>query len=174
MVYPESPMLITTRTGFKFQIRPANADDDAMVREFFRHVTSDDLRFRFLSGMKKVSLEQIQMLTHPDQEYTESVLALTEDGATMIATGMLACDKTFDRGEVAIATHGDYKNKGVSWELLAHIARLADAKGLNTLELIESRANHDAIELARDMGFESQEYPGDASLMLLRRTGKHS
>jgi hypothetical protein len=52
---------------------------------------------------------------------------------------------------------------------LAHIARLAETKGLRVLESVESRENHDAIELERDMGFVARPYPGDSTLVLLSR-----
>lgn len=162
--------LLVTRTGFRFHVRPVVPDDDDTLEEFFSHVTRADLRFRFLSGMNKIGSNQIKMLTHPDHEYTESFVAFSEDGEMLIATGMLACDKKFDRGEVAIVIREDQKRRGVSWELLAYIARFAETKGLKTLESVESRDNHEAIELERDMGFVVKEYPGDATLVLVSRT----
>ena len=63
----------------------------------------------------------------------------------------------------------DYKHKGVAWELLRHAARYAEAKGVKTLESIESRENHEAIELEREQGFVAETYPDDATLMLIRK-----
>lgn len=53
--------------------------------------------------------------------------------------------------------------------MLAHIARYAEAKAGKTLESIESHENHAAIELEREMGFSAEPYPGDATLVLVRR-----
>jgi len=161
--------VLTTQAGFRFPVRPAHADDGATLKEFFSHVSKTDLRFRFLSGTPEVSPPQISMLTHPNHTTTESFLVFTEDGATMVATGMLACDDALDRGEVAITIREDHKHKGIGWALLAHIARLAEIKGLRVLESVESRENHDAIELERDMGFVARPYPGDSTLVLLSR-----
>ncbi len=161
---------LKTRTGFRFQIRSAVPGDDDALTKFFSHVTRDDLRFRFLTGMNKIGSHQIEMLTHPNHDNTESFIALTENGSTIVANGMLACDKTFDRGEVAIVIREDHKRKGISWELLSYIARFAETKGVKTLESIESRSNHEAIELERDMGFEVKEYPGDSTLVLVSRS----
>jgi N-acetylglutamate synthase-like GNAT family acetyltransferase len=172
---PSEPnAFLTTRAGVRFPVRPARLDDGATIKEFFSHVSRADLRFRFLSGMREVSPSQISMLTHPDHKFSESFLVFAADGETMLATGMLACDAAFDHGEVAIAIREDHKHEGIGWELLAHIARIAETKGLKTLESIESRENHDAIELERDMGFVAREYPGDSTLMLLSRsTDRH-
>ena len=46
---------LTTRTGLTFHVRPVHPDDEAALAEFFRHVTPEDLRFRFLAGVKEVS-----------------------------------------------------------------------------------------------------------------------
>jgi GNAT superfamily N-acetyltransferase len=161
---------ITTRTGHRFHVRAARPDDDGTIKEFFGHVSRADLRFRFLTGINEVSPDQISMLTHPDHQYSESFLVFTADGSMMIASGMLACDMAFDRGEVAIAIRDDHKHQGIGWELLAYIARYAETKGLRTLESIESRDNHEAIELERDMGFVVREYPGDATQVLVSRS----
>ena len=161
---------LTTRTGFHFQIRPVVPGDDVALTEFFSHVTLADLRFRFLSGVSEIGSSQIRMLTHPDKKRGESFVAFNEHGSMLIATGMLACDENLDRGEVAIVIREDQKHQGVSWDFLAYIARFAENLGVKTLESIESRDNHQAIELERDMGFVVREYPGDASLVLVSRS----
>lgn len=161
--------LITTRTGFRFTVRPVSPADESGLADFFAHVSRDDLRFRFLSGLKVVGHDRIVALAAVDHQATENFLAFDEENGVMIASGMLACDPSLSRGEVAIAIHEDYKHRGVSWELLAHIARFAEAKGVQVLESIESSDNHAAIELEREMGFTAVPYPGDTSLMLVSR-----
>lgn len=161
---------LTTRSGFRLHVRPARSADSGTVAEFFTHVTREDLRFRFLTALNEVGASQITALTQVDHQQTEDFLAFTEDGAMMIATAMLACDAAMERGEVAIALHKDFKNKGIGWELLAHIARYAEAKGVRTLESIESRDNHAAIALERDMGFSVRSDPDDLSTVIVTRT----
>ena len=72
-------------------------------------------------------------------------------------------------GEVAIVIRSDYKAMGISWDLLAHVAAYAEAKGLTTLQSIESRDSHAAIDMERQMGFVAKSYPGDATLVLVQR-----
>lgn len=165
---------LTTRSGFRFDVRPATSADDATIAEFFTHVTREDLRFRFLTAINVVGPSQVAALTHIDHHHTENFLAFTADGSTMIATAMLACDAAFDHGEVAIAIRADHKHEGIGWELLAHVARRAETLGVHTLESIESRDNHTAIELERDMGFTTTAYPGDATLVLVSRKLAHT
>jgi hypothetical protein len=41
--------------------------------------------------------------------------------------------------------------------------------GVKTLESLESRENHEAIELEREQGFVAESYPDDSTLVLVRR-----
>ncbi|MCA1408319.1 GNAT family N-acetyltransferase [Ensifer sp. IC3342] len=160
---------LVTRTGLVLHVRPVRSDDEAALAEFFTHVTPQDLRFRFLGGMREVSHERLMAMTHVDHRLTENFLACSDGGKTVIATAMLACDASLDKGEVAISVRADYKHKGVAWELLRHVARYAEAKGIRALESIESRENHEAIELEREQGFVAEFHPDDATLMLVRK-----
>jgi GNAT superfamily N-acetyltransferase len=160
---------LTTRGGLDVHFRPAQAEDEAALAVFFSAVTPEDMRFRFLSALKTVSHELLELMTNVDHRQTENFLAFVKGRPGIVATAMLACTPDMAKGEVAIAILPEYKSMGLSWELLAHVARFAEAKGVKTLESIESRENHAAIELERDMGFTASSYPGDATLMLVQR-----
>jgi hypothetical protein len=54
--------LITTRTGFRFNVRPVSPADESGLAEFFAHVSPGDLRFRFLSGLKVVGMTGLSRL----------------------------------------------------------------------------------------------------------------
>jgi GNAT superfamily N-acetyltransferase len=162
---------LTTRTGFSFDVRPASPGDEAGLAEFFTHVTPDELRFRFLSGLKEVGHDRLVAMTAIDHDRTENFLAVLPDGR-ILATGLLACDAAMQRGEVAISIRADYKNRGISWTLLEHIARYAEARGIRTLESIEARENRAAIELEQEMGFTAEALEGDPTLVrVVRRLG---
>jgi len=161
---------LTTRSGYVFRVRPADAGDEAGLAEFFTHVTPDDLRFRFLSAIKEVGQDQIERLTHVDHHGTENFLAFDGLHGTMVATGMLAADAVLETAEVAIAIHKDFKHRGIGWTLLEHMTRFAQARGMKTIESMESRDNHRAIELEREMGFSLLPCNGDPSSVIVRHT----
>lgn len=162
---------LVTRTGFTFDVRPAGPDDEAGLAEFFTHVTPDDLRFRFLTGLSEVGHDRLVAMTAIDHDRTENVLAVLPDGR-IIATGLLATDDNLDRGEVAISIRSDFKGRGISWTLLEHIARYAEARGIKLLESIEARENRRAIELEQQMGFTAEAIEGDPTLVrVVRKLG---
>jgi GNAT superfamily N-acetyltransferase len=164
----QSGTTLTTRSDFVFRVRAAQPDDEPALAEFFTHVENDDLRFRFLSPLKSVGPHLLATLANVDHDRTENILAFDADGQTLIASAMLAADPDGKRAEVAMAIRADYKRRGISWTLLDFVAHLAKAKGIETLESIEARDYHEAIEMEREMGFTSSACPGDSSLVLLQ------
>ncbi|CAN7577730.1 GNAT family N-acetyltransferase [Mesorhizobium amorphae] len=164
----DSKDTLTTRTGFRFEVRPARREDEPTMAEFFTHVTPEDMRFRFLGGVKEVSHERLVEMTRSDDARIHNFLAFSIDGM-LIAVSTLACDQAGRHGEVAICIRADRKHLGVSWELLAYIAKYAERLGLDTIESIENRENRAAIELEREMGFTVTAYPDDPTLVLVRR-----
>lgn len=162
---PEQPS-VTTRTGLQLRVRPARAGDEGVLEAFFGHVTLEDLRFRFLSAVQHVGHDQIAAMLRTDRERTETFLAFDEDGP-LVGVATIAADTQGETAEVAVSVHRDHKAQGIGWSLLRHMAQIARAKGISRLQSIESRDNHAAIEIERDLGFTAHAYPGDPTLILV-------
>jgi acetyltransferase len=161
---------LTTHSGFSFQVRSADESDEAVLAEFFTHVTPDDLRFRFLSAIQKVGHVQLALLTQVDHRRVENFLAFDMVTGCLLASAMLAIEDDLEHAEVAIVIRSDFKNRGIGWTLLEHAGERAAAIGVKTLQAIESQDNRSAIRVERDMGFTSRPYPGDATLCLLEKS----
>lgn len=160
---------LRTRADIKLFVRPVTVADEPQLAEFFTHVTKEDLRFRYLVGINKVSDAQIAELAEIDHVQVENYLAFGEGDGPLIATAMLACDPKFERAEVAITIREDFKDLGIGWELLSYLSKVAQAKGVKVLESIEQRDNHAAIELERHMGFTTESDPDDPALVIVRK-----
>jgi N-acetylglutamate synthase-like GNAT family acetyltransferase len=158
---------LTTRNGFRFHVRPAEPQDETAVADLFAHLSPEDLRYRFLSPLKKVGPDILAMMAHVDHQRIENLLAFDSSNGRLIANAMLAAPVGTDTAEVALAAHRDYKHKGISWTLLQHVMQVARAKGIKKLQSIEDRGHKDAIALEREIGFVAKSYPGDATLTLL-------
>jgi acetyltransferase len=171
---PDLSADLTTRGGYEFHVRSATPSDEVALEEFFTHVTLDDLRFRFLNAIQKVGHSQLEGLVNVDHGRTENFLAFDIAGGFMVATAMMAADEKLEGAEVAIAVRSDFKHRGISWTLLEHVARYAASRGFKTIESIESRENHQAIELEREMGFKAMACPGEPTLIIVRATLSHS
>jgi acetyltransferase len=158
-----------TRTGMRLHVRPVLGDDEPLLAAFFQHVTPEDLRFRFLSGLVTVDHDRLTMMTKVDYRRTISFLAFGEDPGTIVATAMLAADADRTKAEVALTTRADMKGTGISWTLFEHVMRYAQAEGIGTVEAIEC-ADHDAaIRMEREMGFIARTDPDDPTMRIVRR-----
>lgn len=159
---------LETKTGYRFVVRPAEESDDGDLTAFFEeHVTKDDLRFRFLSPIQHVTPKQIEAMTHIDHRQTEDFLAFAPGSDEIIASAILAADKTMQTAEVAFTVHADLKGKGIESRLLEYVTAQARARGIKKLQAIESRENICAITLERELGFKSKGIDGEPMLMLL-------
>ena len=161
---------LTSRTGYRFHVRPISPTDAVDLGSFFTHVSPDDLRFRFLSAVRIVPHQELVALSTMDHRRTENFLAVDPDTGVIIASAMIAADAALVTAEVAIAIRADFKNRGVSWTLLEHVARYARDRGFKSLESTESRDNHRAIDLEREMKFKMLPCPGDETLCIVRAT----
>ncbi|MDB5696117.1 MAG: N-acetyltransferase [Sphingomonas bacterium] len=170
MAYAPQPFVrLPTRSGLILRVRRVGRDDESALATFFKQVTPDDLRFRFLTGVREVSHERLRAMIDVDASRTDSFLATGGDDDAVIAAAMLARDSAGERAEVAVSVRSDRKDQGIGWTLLEYLSREAETSGVKVLEAIESRANHQAIALEHEMGFTSEPMEGDATVVLLRR-----
>lgn len=158
---------LKTRTGVKLDVRPASADDEPLLIDFFGKLTPDDLRFRFLSTVKEVGPALIHRLADVDHDRTEDLLAFDEDDGALVATATIAAEPDLANAEVAIAVRSDRKGEGIGWTLLRHACDYAAARGIRRIESIESSQNSPAISLETEMGFTARPYGDDATLTLV-------
>lgn len=157
---------VVTRDGLALTLRPVSPADARAVQEFFDGLAPDDMRFRFLSGMKHLSADQLAAMVDIDHRHREHLLAYEGGSSRPVASLMIAADEHMEVAEVAIAVDPAYKDRGIGWALLRHATQLARERGIRRLQSIESRENHKAIEVERTLGFTARDY-GDATLVLL-------
>ncbi len=159
---------LRTRSGVTVRVRPVVPADETALAEFFTHVTPEDLRFRFLSALSKVSHEQLSNITHIDYRRSISFIAIEQSGS-IVATALLAADPDRTRAEIAMSTRADWKGCGVSYTLLEHLLRYAQAEKIRTIEAVEFADHEEALRMEREMGFTAIACPDDPTLRIVRR-----
>jgi acetyltransferase len=141
----------TTQGGVALAITQACPEDKDILRDFFRHVSPEDLRFRFLETVKTVDEAVLQRMIAGGGDVT--FLAYAMPGRALAAVATLTHGSGHGQADVAMATRSDWKKKGVSWTLLEHVLAFAKARGFATVSSLESADNRQAIALEREMGF---------------------
>lgn len=161
---------LSTREGVLLDVRPAYAEDETLLEDFFDKVSAEDRRFRFLAASKHVGHDQLVPLTHVDHWRTESFLAFERQSGALVASAILACDAKMETGEVAVSISADFRGRGVGWTMLDLIAEEARKRGLKRVISIEDRDNHSTIALEREKGFVAHGMDGDPRLVMLEKT----
>lgn len=160
---------LVTNRGVRFHVRPARPSDEEALALFFRSLPPEDLRHRFLTGLRYVGHDRLKEMVRNDDPHTINFLALDEETGGIVATAMLAASRGYHEGEFALATRPEWKQKGVSWTLLEHLVRYAEAAGIGTLKSIETSDDARALRLEREMGFRVHLCPGDSTLMIAEK-----
>ena len=158
---------LTTRSGFEFHVRPVDPSDKEAFAEFFTHVSKEDLRFRFHSGMPSVKESLLDSLIDVDHDRKEDYLAFDIDDKTIIASAMIGSKEDKSEAEVAIVERSDYKHRGMGWTFLEYVIEEARRDGITKLTSLEHRTNHEAIKLEKEMGFMAKSCPEDATMVRL-------
>lgn len=158
---------ITLASGRPARVRPVRPEDEALFREFFSHVTDEDLRLRFFQSVRHFSHEFIARLTQMDYARSIALLALDEAG-TMLGAVRLHADANFETGEYGILVRSDLKGQGLGWQLMTIMIEVAGWLGLREVEGQVLRQNRGMLAMCAQLGFAMQPDPDDPSLMLVR------
>ena len=158
---------LVTRSALNLKLRPVTHADAKIVEELFDGLAPEDMRFRFLSSRRHLPPEQLAEMIGVDHRHAEHLLAFDAVSSRLVASLMIVADQHMQDAEVAIAVKPNYKGRGIGWTLLKHAADLARERELRRLRSIESRANHQAMEVERTLGFKVVDYEGDATLALV-------
>jgi len=139
-----------TRAGIPLEIRPASAADVELLADIYRHLSPQDMRFRFKQPIEQLDPEDLRTLVDREAGMT-SLLAFS--GGTAIACATLVGDAGGNSAEVILSVRPDWKGRGVSWTLLEEVLARAAAAGLKRISSVELGEDLEAINLQREMGF---------------------
>ena len=158
---------IVLASGAPASVRPVRPEDDGLFREFFTHVTDEDLRLRFFQSVRHFSHEFIARLTQMDYARSIALLAMDADGA-MLGAVRLHADANYEKGEYGILVRSDLKGQGLGWQLMTIMIEVAGWMGLREVEGQVLRENRSMLAMCRQLGFDVAPDPSDPSLMLVR------
>lgn len=146
-------------------VRPVRPEDDAMFREFFTHVTEEDLRLRFFQSVRHFSHEFIARLTQIDYARSMALVALHPQTGEMLGAVRLHADANYDRGEYGILVRSDLKGHGIGWRLMRIMIEYAQWLGLKTVEGQVLRDNRTMLAMCEHLGFRIRPDPDEPTLM---------
>ncbi|HXL29276.1 MAG TPA: GNAT family N-acetyltransferase, partial [Bradyrhizobium sp.] len=147
------------KDGWRVLARPIRPEDEPVIHEFLRHVTSHDLRLRFFAPMKEFTHEFIARLTQLDYARAMAFVAFDEATNEMVGVVRIHSDSIYETGEYAILLRSDLKGKGLGWALMQLIIEYAKSEGLKTISGDVLKENTVMLEMCRHLGFEVKADP---------------
>jgi acetyltransferase len=147
------------KDGWRVFVRPIRPEDEPLIHQFLRHVTSQDLRLRFFAPMKQFTHEFIARLTQLDYARAMAFVAFDEATHEMIGVVRIHSDSIYESGEYAILLRSDLKGRGLGWAMMQLIIEYAKSEGLKAISGEVLQENTVMLEMCRDLGFEVKTDP---------------
>src|SRR6266550_780649 len=158
------------RDGRRVFVRPIRPEDEPLIHEFLRHVTSQDLRLRFFAPVKEFTHEFIARLTQLDYARAMAFVAFDQATREMVGVVRIHSDSIYESGEYAILLRSDLKGKGLGWALMQLIIEYAKSEGLKAISGEVLQENTVMLEMCRELGFEVKTDPVEHGVCNVRLT----
>jgi len=159
---------LTLDGGRRVFVRPVRPEDEELVKEFFRHVTPEDLRLRFFAAVRDFSHAFIARLVQVDYARAVAFIALDAESGAMMGAVRLQADAAHESGEYAILVRSDLKGIGLGWSLMQRMIEWARAEGLRVVEGQVLRENTVMLDMCRRLGFAVRTDPNDRDIGVVR------
>ncbi|MBP6875737.1 MAG: GNAT family N-acetyltransferase [Candidatus Eisenbacteria bacterium] len=155
--YPEHlEIRRTTKGGAEILLRPVKISDEPLLADFFRKVSDETLRRRFMSIRTEMPHERLQELTIVD--YTEHMVILAvlerEGQEEAVGIGQYRISEESNVAEVGLVVRDDYQNRGIGRELIKRLTQLARQRGLYAFTAQVLIENRQMLHLFENSGFE--------------------
>ena len=150
---------LEVKDGWRVFVRPIRPEDEPLIHELLRHVTSQDLRLRFFASMKEFSHEFIARLTQLDYARAMAFVAFDEASDDIVGVVRLHSDSIYENGEYAILLRSDLKGRGLGWALMQLIIEYAKSEGLKVVSGDVLAENTVMLAMCRNLGFEVKSDP---------------
>jgi acetyltransferase len=144
---------LQVKDGWRLFVRPIRPEDEPLIHELLRHVTSQDLRLRFFAPMKEFTHEFIARLTQLDYARAMAFVAFDEATNELVGVVRLHSDSIYENGEYAILLRSDPKGRGLGWTLMQLIIEYAKSEGLKQISGEVLQENTAMLKMCRELGF---------------------
>jgi acetyltransferase len=156
--YPVELESVIEHNGEKLRIRPIKPEDEGLLGEFARQLTSEDIRLRFFGPIRELSHEMAARLTQID--YDREMAFLLLDGEELLGVGRIAAEPNFEQAEFALVVASRRQRHGYGELLLRHVIAYARSRGIRRVIGHVLRENRKMLALTERLGFERQRGTG--------------
>ena len=140
-------------------IRPIKPEDEPLMVDFHKRLSSESVYTRFLSDIKyedRVSHGRLIKVCHVDYDRDIALVALDQSSSTSKVVAAARLTKYHGRNiaEFSLLVADDYQAEGLGSKLLRELIHHGESEGLDAIEAIVKQTNRAMIHVAEKAGFE--------------------
>ena len=159
-----------TFAGEEFDLRPLYPSDERRLQEFFYSHTKETLQLRYNAVPTQMSREKSCTLVSIDQSVDLALCIVRQKGsaAKIMAVGRYYYIESHNSCEVAFVTREHYQGQGMASVLLQEMIRIAQLRGLDSMQAVVLVNNKPMLNVFEKSGFvrQASDEPGEVMLKL--------
>lgn len=160
------------RDGTRVLIRPIKPADQQIEKEFVKGLSDESRYFRFLSGLRELSVAMLNRFTRIDYDREMALIAVIceNDQETEIGVARYVVNDDNVSCEFALVVADAWQRRGVGSILMRHLIAAARQRGLQLMEGSVAAGNAKMLALMAALGFDVRAEPGNSSIRHATKT----
>ena len=154
--------------GERLTIRPIRPEDADQHRAFFSRLSPQDIRYRFFTAIRELSVEQMSRFTQVDYDREMAFIAVREASGDTVGVARLVCPPGADDGEFAVIVQADMKGRGLATHLMQRLIDWARARGQRQIVGQVLADNAPMLAFVRHLGFSVERMPDEPDVVEAR------
>jgi acetyltransferase len=153
-ICPYPNYLISTcilKNGVEVTIRPICPEDATLEQDFVHQLSSQSRYFRFMGNMQELSLEMLIRFTQIDYDREMALVATSKE--IIIGIVRYITNPDFQTCEFAIVVADAWQGKGLGYQLMNHLIKIAKERGLMVMSGTIFSSNASMLSLVKALGF---------------------
>jgi acetyltransferase len=150
--YPaQYEMSETTKGGVHIFIRPIKPEDEPLLAEFFKTLSSESVYMRFFSPMKSIPHAMMARFTQIDYDRDMALVAMGHDQPKeeILGVARLMSKPGGIEPEFSVVVSDVWQGKGIGAALMAKLMAIAKEKGMTSVWGLILAENTQMLALAR-------------------------
>jgi len=150
------------RNGTSVVLRPIKPEDETLLKELFKSLSEETMRFRFFQIIKDMPHETLNRYCNLDYDREIAIIAeIQEDKRKIIGVGRLILEPGGKLGEFAVVVGDRWQGLGLGSKLIDYITEIGKDMRLKAIYGYTMSSNPKMIHLCTKKGFKMEPLDGE-------------
>jgi acetyltransferase len=152
------------KNGTSVVLRPIKPEDETLLKELFKSLSEETMRFRFFQIIKDMPHETLNRYCNLDYDREIAIVAeIQEDKRIIIGVGRLILEPGGKLGEFAVVVGDRWQGLGLGTKLVDYITEIGKDMGLKTIYGYVVSSNLKMIHLCTKKAFKMEPVDEDVT-----------